>query len=63
MDNSQIESYVNLFKDQVQEAIENKEKKLNERINCLNFWIWIDKALALKEHKLYESFTKKVYFL
>lgn len=49
-----------MFREQLEQNIENSENQVQNRIKCIKFWIWIDKALTLKEHRLYEAFTKKV---
>lgn len=30
------------------------------KLNCLRLWIWCTKALVLREHESFSSFTKKV---
>lgn len=34
--------------------------ELNQNLNYLQLWVWLAKALLLREHKLYEHFINKL---
>jgi hypothetical protein len=57
---SQVEQHLN---DEFNQYLVN-EIELNaandRQIKCLNLWIWITKALVLREHKLFQFYTNKV---
>ena len=56
-----VEEYLNEeFRNRMIENIESKSNEIDQRLNYLNLWIWIAKALVLREHRLFTILTNKV---
>ncbi len=56
----ELEHLNTILKNQIEDST---DKNIEKRLRCLNTWIWLTKALVLREHKLANSFTNKVLFI
>lgn len=58
---STIDTELEGMKEELINTIEtSNEADLDKRHRCLDLWVWITKALVMREHKAAEFFTSKV---